>query len=56
MPKETKASTRTTLTLSCTPEDKKLLKQVALDRDTTVAALVHDWIEREFRKRKGDLT
>ena len=44
---------RTTLTLSITPDDKKLLKQVALDRDTSVAELVHQWVESEFRGKKG---
>lgn len=45
---------RMTLTLSITPDDKKLLKQAALDGDTSVAALVHQWVEQEFGgKRKG---
>ena len=35
---------RTTLTLSLTANDKKALKQMALDRDVTVAALIHAWI------------
>lgn len=49
---------RTTLTVSITPEDKKALKQAALDRDMFVADLVHEWIEREFRgkdsKKEGE--
>lgn len=45
-----KGKGRTTLTLSCTVEDKRLLKQAALDADTTVAALVHEWVQKEFAK------
>ena len=41
---------RTTMTLSLTVADKRLLKQAALDRDTTVSALVHEWAQREFGK------
>ncbi|KFJ00926.1 MULTISPECIES: hypothetical protein [Bifidobacterium] len=37
---------RTTLSLSLTVEDKKLLKKYAADRETTVAGVVHEWIER----------
>ena len=40
---------RTTITLSCTREDKKSLKQAALDRDTTVSALLHEWVERDIK-------
>lgn len=47
-----KSDKKTKLTLSCTPEDKKLLKQVALERDTTVSAMVHEWVEREFWGKK----
>ena len=39
---------RTTLTVSITPEDKRALKQAALDSDKFVADLVHEWIAREF--------
>ena len=51
MPK-TEAQQRITLSISA--EDKKALKQAALDKDTTVSALVHEWGEREFlgKKRK----
>lgn len=38
------ANKRTTLSLSLSLEDKKALKQIALDNDITVAALIHDWI------------
>ena len=40
------------LTLSITAEDKRLLKQAALDRDTTVAALVHEWVQRTYAKKQ----
>ena len=39
------------LTLSITAEDKRLLKQAALDRDTTVAALVHEWVQKTYGKK-----
>ena len=39
---------RTTLSLSLTVEDKRLLKQAALDRNTTIAAMVHEWIQGGF--------
>ena len=44
---------RTTLTLSITPDDKRLLKQAALDRETSVAELVHQWVQREFGGEAG---
>ena len=37
---------RTTLSLSLTVEDKKRLKKYAADRETTVASVVHEWVER----------
>ena len=39
------------LTLSITVEDKRILKQVALDNDTTVAALVHEWVQKTYGKQ-----
>ena len=41
----------TRLTLSLTAEDKRILKQVALDKDTTVAALVHEWVQNTLKKK-----
>lgn len=38
---------RTTLHLSITLADKVALKTMAAERDTTVAALIHEWIERQ---------
>jgi hypothetical protein len=32
------------LTLAITPEDKKTLKVMAIEQDTTVAELIHVWI------------
>ena len=43
---EPQAVERTTLSLSITVEDKKRLKKYAVDHDTTVAALIHNWIEK----------
>ena len=43
---------RTKLTVSITPDDKRLLKVVAAERDTTVAELVHQWVDQEFRNEK----
>lgn len=35
---------RTTLSLSLTVSDKKALKRMALEKDTTVASIIHEWI------------
>jgi len=35
---------RTTLSLSLTVSDKKALKMMALERETTIAAIIHEWI------------
>lgn len=35
---------RTTLSLSLTVSDKKALKIMAAERDTTIAAIIHEWI------------
>lgn len=35
---------RTTLSLSLTVNDKKALKMMALERETTIAAIIHEWI------------
>lgn len=37
-------SGRTTITLSVTEEDKRRLKVMAAERDTTVSALLHEWL------------
>ena len=47
------------LTITMTKEERKALKQIALDRDMTVSALLRDWlrehleeeeVEKEWRK------
>ena len=48
-----KTETRTTLHLSVTREDKRELKIIAAERDTTISALLHEWIERERRERRA---
>lgn len=37
---------RTTIQVSLSAEDKRLLKKHAAERDTTVAAVVHEWISK----------
>ena len=47
---------RTRLMLSLTAADKLFLKHYAADRDTTVAAVIHEWIEEHRgvdKKRKA---
>lgn len=34
------------LTITMTKEERKELKQIALDNDTTVSALIRDWLKR----------
>lgn len=48
-----KTGTRTTLHLSVTREDKRELKILAAERDTTISSLLHEWIERERRERRA---
>lgn len=35
---------RTTLSLSLTVSDKKALKMMAMEQETTIAAIIHGWI------------
>lgn len=35
---------RTTLSLSLTVADKRALKLMAAERETTIAAIIHEWI------------
>ena len=44
---------RTTLSLSLTVSDKKALKMIALQRDTTIAAIIHEWIQEHFEEVSG---
>ncbi len=41
---------RTTLSLSLTASDKKALKMMAAERDTTIAAIIHDWIQEHLEE------
>ena len=41
---------RTTLSLSLTVGDKKALKMMALERDTTIAAIIHEWIQEHLEE------
>ena len=49
---------RTTLSLSLTVSDKKALKMMAAEKETTIAAIIHEWIQEHARKikRGGDET
>ncbi len=42
---------RTTLSLSLTVSDKKALKMMAAERETTIAAIIHEWVQ-EHREDK----
>lgn len=39
---------RTTLSLSLTVSDKKALKMMAAERETTIAAIIHVWIQEHL--------
>ena len=41
---------RTTLSLSLTVSDKKALKMMALERETTIAAIIHEWIQEHLEE------
>lgn len=47
----TKEEKRTTLSLSLTVSDKKALKMMAAERETTIAAIIHEWVA-EHREDK----
>lgn len=42
---------RTTLSLSLTISDKKALKMLAAKRGTTIAAIIHEWIEEHITEK-----
>ena len=46
-----KIEKRTTLSLSLTVSDKKALKMMAAERETTIAAIIHEWVA-EHREDK----
>lgn len=39
------------LTITMTREERKALKQIALDRDITVSALLREWL-REYKEKE----
>lgn len=43
---------RTTLSLSLTVSDKKALKLMALERNTTIAAIIHEWVQEHIEEDK----
>ena len=43
---------RTTLSLSLTVSDKKALKMMAAERDTTIAAIIHEWVQEHLEEVK----
>lgn len=42
---------RTTLSLSLTVRDKKALKMMAMEKETTIAAIIHEWIAEHQKGR-----
>lgn len=41
---------RTTLSLSLTVGDKKTLKMMAAERETTIAAIIHEWVQEHLEE------
>lgn len=41
------------ITISVTPAERKALKQVALDNDMSVSALIRQWLE-EYQKMEAE--
>lgn len=41
---------RTTLSLPPTVSDKKMLKMMTTERETTIAAIIHEWIQEHLEK------
>ena len=41
---------RTTLSLSLTVSDKKALKMMAAERETTSAAIIHEWVQEHLEE------
>lgn len=42
------------ITLTVSKEEKKALKQIALDKDITVSALIRLWLS-EYQKKDGEV-
>lgn len=51
---QAKPEKRTTLHLSVTKDDKRELKILAAERDTSVSALLHEWIVRAKTEKGGE--
>lgn len=47
-----KKNGRTTLSLSLTLEDKKALRILAAERNTTIAAIIHEWVADHTGRRE----
>ena len=43
---------RTTLSLSLTVSDKKALKMMAAEHETTIAAIIHEWVQEHLEEMK----
>ncbi len=43
---------RTTLSLSLTVSDKKALKMMAVERETTIAAIIHEWVAEHMQEEE----
>ena len=41
---------RTTLSLSLTVSDKKALKMMSAERETTIAAIIHEWVQEHLKE------
>ena len=41
---------RTTLSLSLAVSDKKALKMMAAERETTIAAIIHEWVQEHIEE------
>ena len=46
----TKEEKRTTLSLSLTVSDEKALKMMAAERETTIAAIIHEWVQEHIEE------
>ncbi len=49
-PAASKDEKRTTLSLSLTVSDKKALKMMALEREMTIAAIIHEWVQEHLEE------
>ena len=43
---------RTTLSLSLTVSDKKALKMMAAEHETTIAAIIHEWVQEHLEEMR----